>query len=549
MNIDTLVKNFYSTEDEQEDLINEVMKLLLIERPTGPRKYTVEMIPAPPVNELGWGALDTPEGKKRAVPVDKAARTQLSQYLKSVGARGDLRDKIRSLNRFFSGQAFPGPSGGPGNQLKKTIAYLVTFKTLTQIITNFNAASAGFTFESFLAVLLDATSGRQVPAAGASTIADILVYKDARPISLKLYQHGKLKVGGSYRQLIEDLTGDIPLMEYVGVTKDIDEGEGKLYFYSFQFTLQNVAAILALGKKSNGDNLAVPAIYANIKELKRMQSSGELEAHLDIPDKGYVDLAPLLDAFYEKVMSDKRLAMLSDEAIQAIDNGLKAMIAQGKEENKFVGVSNWKRIAGEFPKKGEHGDERTTAKAILGDAHAAATTAMTAAVNKNTARSQAFERLAYLEPKESIAALNALAAAGEDDLLREALKNTQGMNKKMTHTQFEMSQSQLDSLPGTFGADNKAIFPYGTYEIGILEIGMDKVQDMLDRSVNSFNEVIFQIFDDLTVLSKSLNGYVAGGLEDTNLAATAKAKATDIAEGTEKATGDDSAQLDFGFEE
>ena len=440
MNIDTLVESFYKKEDETENLINEVLKLLLVEGSSAPRKYTVEMIPAPSVNELGWGALVSPEGKKKAVPVNPVARTQLSQYLKSVGARGDLRAKIKSLNRFFSGQDFPGPSGGPGNQLKKTIAYLVTFKTLTQIITNFNAASAGFTFESFLAVLLDAEKGRQVPAAGADTIADILVYKEGRPISLKLYQHGNLKVGGSYRQLIRDLTGKIPLMEYVGVTKDIDgEGPaatGKLYFYSFQFTLQNVAAILALGKKSNGELLQVPAVFANVKELKRMKSGGELESHLHMPAEKYVDAAPFLDAFYEKVMNDERLGTLSDEAIQAIDNGLKAMIAQGKEENKLAGIRLWHKIAGEFPTKGA---QRSTAKAILSAAFAETKNLLDAAVKKKEAYNQAIERRAYLEPKESIAALNALATAGDDDLLREALKNTRGMFPNPPDTQFEMS--------------------------------------------------------------------------------------------------------------
>jgi len=380
-----------------------------------------------------------------------------------------------------------------------------------------------------------------------------LVYKEGRPISLKLYQHENLKVGGSYKQLIKDLAGKYTVMEYVGATKDIQGAgpgaTGKIHFYSFQFTLQNVAAILALGKKTNGELLQVPAVFANVKELKRMQSGGELEGHLHVPPEKYVDVAPLLDAFYEKVMNDERLGTLSDEAIQAISNGLKTMIVQGKEENVFLKKDPLNKIAMQFPPKGEHGNQKAAAKAILGAAYVETTDLLKAAVKKKEAYNQAVERRAYLEPKESIAALNALATAGEDDLLREALKNTRGMFPNPPDTQFEMSQSQLDTLPGTFGPDNKAIFPYGNYKIGTLEIGMDKVQDMLDRSVNAFNEVIFQIFDDLTVLSKSLNGYVAGGLEDTKLADTAKEKATDIAEGTEKATTDDSRQLDFGLEE
>lgn len=70
------------------------------------------------------------------------------------------------------------------------------------MITNFNASSAGFNFEAFLAVLL---GGSQIPASGATTIAD-LTTSDGTPISLKLYNEKTVKAGGSYNDLISDLT-------------------------------------------------------------------------------------------------------------------------------------------------------------------------------------------------------------------------------------------------------------------------------------------------------------------------------------------------------
>ena len=78
-----------------------------------------------------------------------------------------------------------------------------------------------------MAVLLDADTGRQIPASAAATIADIVVEKGGRPISLKLYREGSLKVGGSYKQLVDDLTGQYPTMEYVVVTKDL-KGSGTI---------------------------------------------------------------------------------------------------------------------------------------------------------------------------------------------------------------------------------------------------------------------------------------------------------------------------------
>ena len=78
------------------------------------------------------------------------------------------------------------------------------------------------------------------------------------------------------------------------------------------------------------------------------------------------------------------------------------------------------------------------------------------------------------------------------------------------------------------------LYPYDTFELGSLQIGAQNIQKILDNSVNEFNEKVFTIFNDLKTLSSSLNGYVSGGLQDDNLAQTAKSSAEDIASGTEE---------------
>ncbi len=173
-----------------------------------PQKLTIDLIPTLPITEIGWGSLTTPDGEGKEVRT--AAGQDLAQFLNNIAPGGDLRAKIEALDEYYQNPDPAVQGDTPGQQISAVISNLVFYKTLTNIITNFNASSAGFSFESFLAVLLDADTGRQIPASAAATIADIVVEKGGRPISLKLYREGSLKVGGSYKQLVDDLTGQYP---------------------------------------------------------------------------------------------------------------------------------------------------------------------------------------------------------------------------------------------------------------------------------------------------------------------------------------------------
>jgi hypothetical protein len=97
------------------------------------------------------------------------------------------------LADFYSNpQSIDTSSDTMGQKIAKTLSYLTFYKTLTKVISNFNAASAGFNFEAFLAVLLE---GQQIKA-NTGTIADFTT-GDNIPISLKLYNEKSVLVGGS----------------------------------------------------------------------------------------------------------------------------------------------------------------------------------------------------------------------------------------------------------------------------------------------------------------------------------------------------------------
>ena len=136
---------------------------LLMERDLG----SLYLVPSIPVSEIGWSTVNTTD--QGEVPAE--ARRQLQQFLKNIQGN-DLQEKVKTLSDFYANPASLMNTGGRKNQsqiIAETLAILTFFKTLTTIITHFNAASAGFSFESFLAVLLD---GKQVPT-NSQTIADL----------------------------------------------------------------------------------------------------------------------------------------------------------------------------------------------------------------------------------------------------------------------------------------------------------------------------------------------------------------------------------------
>ena len=230
--------------------------------------------PYVPVSEIAWGTASG-DSNQDARDVDgdgnisddekNPARAQLKMYLKNITDGGtDLKAKIDALNSFLTNISKEGDQRAL-QDMGKSLSFMMFYRTLYDVITDFNASAAGFIFESFLSVLLDAEQGHQVPASGAETIADFIVYAGGRvPISLKVYAESGLKVGGSYKQIVSDLTGEFDMMQYVVVTKQQVGGkdgtpkttEG-LKFAAFNIKLDSLPQILEWTKHGK-DQMALP---------------------------------------------------------------------------------------------------------------------------------------------------------------------------------------------------------------------------------------------------------------------------------------------------
>ena len=276
-------------------------------KPVQTREMVLRRIPIPQFTELGWGTAATVEDGNVTIPTSQERQT-LALYLNQIApeAKGDFQAKINALNQFI--QDAGDPQKIQQMNIQTSMSFLVFYRTLSMIISNFNASSAGFLFESFLAVLLDAEKGRQVPASAGSTIADIIVEPEGSqvPISLKLYSEKTIKVGGSFRQLIDDLTNQFGQMDYLVAAKnftgDTDKAVDSLKFYYFVFTLANIVKMIDYVNLEK-ELLILPEIFKpeNAAAYNEAARTGVLEQALTIPPASKIDVKPYVEAWMKEV--------------------------------------------------------------------------------------------------------------------------------------------------------------------------------------------------------------------------------------------------------
>jgi len=273
----------------------------------------LKMIPNIEVSEIGWSDVSTTD---EGVAVSGPQRALLEDYLSNIQG-ATFEERIANVSNFYTKGASiiaKGADQSRAGRITQAISYLVFYKTLTKVITNFNASSAGFSFESFLSALV---KGQQIQT-GNATIADYTdnLSGEEIPVSLKLYREGGLEVGGSYTDLVNDLVKpkfDFDGMRYVICTKDLSgkdlEQEGEIKFWQFDFTLKNVMWILANSKEKSAACIRIPQEVANKIEGKGAQASEEQFTNmLGLPDKA---LIPGADELHQDLYIPKFRAHLA----------------------------------------------------------------------------------------------------------------------------------------------------------------------------------------------------------------------------------------------
>jgi hypothetical protein len=476
-----------------------------------------DSIPEISVSELGWANLNTTDtGDKIAGP----ERQRLEQYLTNIQGNS-LTEKIKKISDLFTmseeqiknAEFLTGATNA--DKIQKTLSYLVFLKTLTTIITNFNAASAGFSFEAFLGVLL---GGRQV-ATGGGTIADLYA-GDGTPISLKLYAEDGLTVGGSFTDLVGDMVSpktDKHLIRYIVVTKALSgkglEKEGEIKFYQFDIDLNSIADDMMLSE--NGELMRFPISFLQDSENADFSNFKKVKVSINQEELGNVFLNALTElygeevgkAIYDETMNAGQLNVKNVNPPKAIWDNVPDIIASktNKELNaqqKATAKANYK-VA--YTKAKEYADN------IKGS-------------DTKDGKDEKLKQIQFADKQQSYEAYKSFSP----EMKKKALMNSYGY----LHTeQFEMTKNQMFSV-----MQKKKIGRGGTASepIGVIKIGSKNLQDIMNKLAVNLNAAILEIFTNLSQLTRSLNSYFATGLRDGNAASTAQSAAQNIDKKTEE---------------
>jgi len=554
MNIDTLVESFYSKKDETESIINEVLTLLvgevqaeaLIREQREPITLSYDGVPDIPISEIPWSSVKTLEG---GAEVPSPQRKQLEQFLDDI-AGDDLKDKVEGLARFYETdpvqlleQGFFGDSNK--ERISKALGYLTFYKTLTKIIAHFNASSAGFSFEAFLGVLL---GGKQVPT-GEGTIAD-LVTGDGTPVSLKLYTEGSLKVGGSFTDLVNDLR-KFEKMQYVAVTKTLNDENtaGRLDFYRFDFTLDNVANIMLNGGLENPELMKLPTGFVENPtgfEDIEIPPPPKVEELVKIYEDRVVERGrgkypeDILDSVIQLVNLPEGTAYLTGSPAKFghPNSRLKQMSATGKVAARFAVALGL--LEDEVrPKTRTDGREavenfdkqRKLVSDIYNDVLVPAYAEVVAAAGRSIkARQELIARAGgdYLDYERSVEVYNQLPSPA---LKKKALLLSHGY---VNTDQFELTETRVKVIDRL--ADPYEVFPPGQDEVklGSIEVGQEQVINLMQKISEIIDASVFAIFEDLKVLTTNIQSYFGNGLQNDKEAQTAIEASQSIGERTEE---------------
>ena len=453
---------------------------------------------------------------------------------KIVGKGGSLRDKILRISEFV--KAEPGDAGVKGTSVSDVMTHIVFLDTFANILLHFGESSAGFTFEGFLAVLLE---GEAIPP-GAAGIEDV-IDNDKMPISLKLLSDTGGQVDGSYKDLIEHFTTpelediDSPLyrkgagaegkMTYLVVLKTgLGKGEiqsslrdrqkeGVLKFYQFNFNAENFLEIMK-SNKHNANLLLLSNDYQSEPEESLLQEqvnprevasiSPSASQWLDTQDPdlarswstnrsaqgSYPKFLQFLESWDETFLEEFFAGSQGEVALVRPNDSpsAKARVVLKKEDGTQVFLKPKGLVSPGGRLK--PGDPRLKGVGSIG-------------------------RQGFMTYRETMTILEDLVKSGDKQGFWNALTQTQGYLQAGGETQFH--------IPRKF-YEGKFFEQDGYGYVDQIKIGQGAIYNLAQKYSNVLQQQIFDIYENLERLSGNINSYFVEGKKDSGMSAIGEAE-------------------------
>ena len=446
-------------------------------------------------------------------PEDK---TELEIFLNNIQGN-NLRTKVTNINAFFSrfmkeGFSAEDPTlfeGKTNSQaLQETISYLVFYKTLTSMIDSLDASSAGYSFESFLSVLI---GGQVLPSKKGNAIKTLvdIVGTNEGDISAKFLTKGG-KISGAYSNLLSDMVNGREVKYIVGL-KDIDKesGQGKLSFTEFILNRENFIDVLASTSPPSSlrgiqiklsDDL--PTDKAFEWEEVEAKFERDLAGSLSMKDglKGD-DRLRVADLVGNMIFREKRLRFF-DRNNFVYDEERYQDFLNNFEDNFEESVKSYGNLR--FQTRDESGNYTNNYKTIIKNIKG-----LKSLITKKKAGAEKTEISNAYSLEDSI---ELYGKANTDEKRIDLIK------RMLSIGEFSINYNYLVSS--------------GKGSVSIYEETIDFGQAKLEALVSNLSNVTkvtgLRIIEDAQGMLEDLNKYFAGGLENSELADSARTKARRI---------------------
>jgi hypothetical protein len=228
-------------------------------------------------------------------------RQQITKLFNAIGGGRTIEGKLQFLQRIVD----------PNSRItspRRIISSIIILESLKAVIHSFNASSAGFVFEGWLAALLQGTQEAEISAKGNLPIQDLIGFEGtdkAVPISLKLLGP-KTMVEGSFTNLVDGLD-EFGEMVYIVARKDKESGG--MMIEKFTFTQDNFMRALVTTAKGGMKN-------TDLLQLRDMDLSTEDSIKYIMSQETWPERYELLQQTrgYSQTVRKKKMATQADLA-------------------------------------------------------------------------------------------------------------------------------------------------------------------------------------------------------------------------------------------